>query len=80
MSRYRLHVNGEKTEQEVEGKSPGKALVELCARLDLTLVSQDGRYGKATHPDTGSTLQSVSALTMPYGRRKLDPQERTTRL
>ena len=76
MSKYRLYVNGEKTAHVTEASRPGRGLEQLVADYGLTLANHDGqsRYG---HTDDGV---SVMALTEPYGRRRLDPLERTTRL
>ncbi|MFL5312240.1 MAG: hypothetical protein ACJ79H_17545 [Myxococcales bacterium] len=74
MSSYRLHVDSTATEYTVEGSSPRKALTELVAAAGLELASQNGRYGRLADG------RSVSALTMPWSRRRLDPHERTTRL
>jgi len=74
MSCYTLHVEGVKTGEAVKGTSPRKALEELCEQAGLTLASQDGRYGRL---DDG---RHVSALTAPWGRRRLDPLERQTRV
>lgn len=71
-STYRLYVNGSRTEHAVKGKSPAKALVQLADLAGLTLLSQDGRYGKTADG-------SVSALTEPWGRAHYS-DARTTRL
>jgi hypothetical protein len=74
VSRYRLYLDSKKTDFTTDGKSPAKALKELVAAAGLTLVSADGRYGKL---DDG---RSASAMTETWSRRRLDPNERTTRL
>ena len=56
-----------------EARTPAKGLTALCAAAGLTLASQDGRYGVTTEGE------KVMAATCPWARRRLDPQERTTR-
>lgn len=81
MSAYKLLVDGkgvvlagEQKELVVQGRSPAKALAEMVEMVGFTLASQDGRYGRLT------TGESVMAATCPWGRRRLDPAERSTRL
>lgn len=62
MSRFRLYVDSTATSYDADGKSPAKALRELCAAAGLELASQDGRYGRLTDG------RSVSAMTMQWGR------------
>ena len=74
MSRYELLVGNDRTGRVVAGTSPAKALRQLCADAGLVLASQDGRYGRLVDGRT------VAALTEAWSRRRVDPNERTTRL
>lgn len=82
MSYYTLWVDGKKTEFETEAKSPKLGLLRLCQLADLSLVSQEGRYGRAVvnKEHTVEPTVRVMALTQTWTRRRLDPDERTTRV
>ena len=72
MSYYRLYIDSDRTEYRVKGKSPAKALLELTALAGLTLVSNNGRWGKLNDG------RSAGALTEAWGRVD-SPDARTNR-
>lgn len=67
---YRIDVAGEPVGYVV-ATSPTKALRDWFGDA---LASQDGRYGRLQDG------RSCVALTMSWSRRRVDPNERTTRL
>lgn len=73
MSTYSLYLDYTATDFVVKGKSPTKALRELCAAAGLSLAKQTGRYGRL---EDG---RPVAAMTQDWSRAHY-PDARTTRV